>query len=73
MARIKSPRSIRPEIDIYDPTFVKGIFDRCSSKYIRFSWFCSFGFTERWRRQCVEALRLSGSEPAIGYRLSAMI
>jgi len=71
MAWIKSPRSVGPEIDIYDPTFVKGIFDRCSSKYIRFSWFCSFGFTERWRRQCVGALRFSALEPAIGYDLMA--
>lgn len=42
--------------DIYDPAFVKGVFDRCSGKYIAFSWLCSFGFTERWRRECVAAL-----------------
>jgi len=42
--------------DIYDPHFVKGVFDRCSGKYIAFSYLCSLGFTERWRRQCVEAL-----------------
>lgn len=44
------------DIDIYDPAFVKGVFDRCSGTYIRFSWLCSFGFTERWRQQCVAAL-----------------
>lgn len=44
------------EPNIYDPTFVKGVFDRCSEKYIAFSYFCSMGFTERWRRQCIEAL-----------------
>jgi len=42
--------------DIYDPQFVKGVFDRCSGKYITFSFLCSLGFTERWRRQCVESL-----------------
>lgn len=42
--------------DIYDPGFVKGVFDRCSDKYIAFSLICSFGFTERWRRQCVALL-----------------
>ncbi len=42
--------------DIYDPAFVKGVFDRCSQRYIGFSYICSAGFTERWRRQCVEAL-----------------
>jgi hypothetical protein len=36
--------------------FVKDVFDRCSDRYIAFSLFCSFGFTERWRRQCVAAL-----------------
>jgi ubiquinone/menaquinone biosynthesis C-methylase UbiE len=42
--------------DIYDTKFVKAVFDRCSDKYIGFSWIMSFGFTERWRRQCVGAL-----------------
>lgn len=42
--------------NIYDPAFVKGVFDRCSGKYIVFSFVCSMGFTERWRRQCVAAL-----------------
>jgi ubiquinone/menaquinone biosynthesis C-methylase UbiE len=42
--------------DIYDPKFVKGVFDRCSERYIAFSLICSFGFTERWRQQCVAAM-----------------
>ncbi|MGY4399160.1 ubiquinone/menaquinone biosynthesis C-methylase UbiE [Sphingomonas sp. UYAg733] len=42
--------------DIYAPEFVKGVFGRCSERYITFSWLCSFGFTERWRRQCVAAM-----------------
>lgn len=45
-----------PAQNIYDPAFVKGVFDRCSARYIGFSYAFSFGFTERWRRQCVEAL-----------------
>jgi len=57
--------------DIYDPAFVKGVFDRCSGKYIAFSWWCSMGFTERWRRQCVEILPLTRSEGAVGYDLMA--
>jgi demethylmenaquinone methyltransferase/2-methoxy-6-polyprenyl-1,4-benzoquinol methylase len=56
--------------DIYDPDFVKGVFDRCSDRYIGFSWFCSFGFTERWRRQCVDVLPPPG-EGAVGYDLMA--
>lgn len=42
--------------DIYDPAYVRDVFDRCSDKYIAFSNICSMGFTERWRRQCAEML-----------------
>ena len=57
--------------DIYDPAFVKAVFDRCSGKYIAFSWLCSFGFTERWRKQCVEALPEPQTSKPIGYDLMA--
>ena len=50
--------------DIYDPAFVKGVFDRCSRRYIAFSYVCSMGFTERWRRQCVAAIPEPASPPA---------
>jgi demethylmenaquinone methyltransferase/2-methoxy-6-polyprenyl-1,4-benzoquinol methylase len=59
-----------PTPDIYDPAFVKGVFDRCSRTYIGFSWLCSFGFTERWRRQCVAALPAS-TDPFTCYDLMA--
>jgi len=57
--------------DIYDPAFVRDLFDRCSGKYIAFSYACSLGFTERWRRQCVELLRLPTDQPLQGYDLMA--
>ncbi len=57
--------------DIYDPDFVKGVFDRCSRRYIWFSNVCSFGFTERWRRQCVQNLPLNRQEEISGYDLMA--
>jgi ubiquinone/menaquinone biosynthesis C-methylase UbiE len=41
---------------IYDPAFVKGVFDRCSAAYRNWSNVASFGFIERWRRQCVRGL-----------------
>lgn len=56
--------------DIYDPQFVKSVFDRCSDRYIAFSYACSLGFTERWRKQCVAALQLE-SDVRIGYDLMA--
>ncbi len=57
--------------DIYDPDFVREVFDRCSGKYIAFSLICSFGFTERWRRQCVEALPTPAGKAPTGYDLMA--
>ena len=56
--------------DLYDPQFVKGVFDRCSGKYIAFSYICSMGFTERWRKQCVAMLDLP-SGGLTGYDLMA--
>lgn len=57
--------------DIYDPNFVKGVFDRCSERYIAVSFICSFGFTERWRRQCVAAMSVPPTGDARGYDLMA--
>jgi ubiquinone/menaquinone biosynthesis C-methylase UbiE len=57
--------------DIYDPQFVKAVFDRCSDRYIAFSLICSFGFTERWRQQCVAAMPALGAGGARGYDLMA--
>ncbi len=57
--------------DIFDPAYVKGVFDRCSARYIGFSYFFSFGFTERWRNQCVEYMpQPEGADPS-GYDFMA--
>lgn len=63
--------TMNPARDIYDPAFVKGVFDRCSTAYISFSWLFSLGFTERWRKQCVEALNLPSEGRSEGYDLMA--
>lgn len=60
-----------PQGDLYDPAFVKSVFDRCSERYIAFSLLCSFGFTERWRRQCVAAMPPPPGERPSGYDLMA--
>lgn len=57
--------------DIYDPDFVKGVFDRCSGKYIAFSYACSFGFIERWRRQCVDSLAEPANAMPVAFDLMA--
>ena len=56
--------------NIYDIAFIKDVFDKCSSKYIWFSYICSFGFTERWRKQCISKLSALPKH-AIGYDLMA--
>jgi demethylmenaquinone methyltransferase/2-methoxy-6-polyprenyl-1,4-benzoquinol methylase len=61
----------KPPPDIYDPAFVKAVFDRCSERYIAFSYICSLGFTERWRRQCVDALPEPPAASPAGYDLMA--
>lgn len=58
------------EPDIYDPNYVRDVFDRCSDRYIAFSTACSFGFTEIWRRQCAQMLHTLPHN-AVGYDLMA--
>jgi len=57
--------------NIYDPGFVRDVFDRCSASYRYWSQIASFGFVFLWRRQCVD--RLPGPLPdgAIGMDLMA--
>lgn len=39
---------------LYDPRFVAGLFNEMSETYGTVNYLSSFGFTERWRRACVE-------------------
>ena len=54
--------------DIYDPEFVSGMFDRMSKTYGVANLITSFGFTSRWRRQCLADLP-SLNKQTIGYDL----
>lgn len=42
--------------NIYEPAFVKKMFNRMSSSYERMNYITSFGFSIRWRRQFLEKL-----------------
>jgi ubiquinone/menaquinone biosynthesis C-methylase UbiE len=56
------------DVDIHDSRYVKGLFDRISTTYGYTNYLASFGFTERWRRQCVA--KLPGLPPdSAGYDL----
>ncbi|WP_108868034.1 class I SAM-dependent methyltransferase [Aquimarina aquimarini] len=42
--------------EIYEPKFVKKLFDKMSSSYSKVNYITSFGFSERWRKQCVDEI-----------------
>ncbi len=44
--------------DIYQPAFVMRLFDEMSRSYGIVNYVASFGFAERWRRQCASKLKL---------------
>jgi ubiquinone/menaquinone biosynthesis methyltransferase len=43
--------------NIYNPEYVKGLFNRMSSSYERMNFITSFGFSIRWRRQFLNPLQ----------------
>lgn len=43
-------------MDIYDAKFVANLFNRMSQTYGTANYFSSFGFTERWRKQCIREI-----------------
>ena len=44
--------------EIYEPKFVEKLFDKMSSSYSKMNYITSFGFSERWRRKCVEEIEI---------------
>jgi len=46
----------RPPRDLYDPAFVRDLFDAMASSYERVNELTSFGFSRRWRRHAVDWL-----------------
>lgn len=45
------------ENNIYNPDYVKGLFNRMSSSYERMNFITSFGFSIRWRRQFTKSFK----------------
>ncbi|MEI5984995.1 MULTISPECIES: class I SAM-dependent methyltransferase [Sphingobacterium] len=43
-------------MNIYDPAFVKKLFNQMSSSYERMNYITSFGFSIRWRKQFINVL-----------------
>lgn len=46
----------------YNPKFIETLFDKMSSSYSKMNYISSFGFSERWRRQCVKEINLEQAE-----------
>ena len=51
--------------DIYDPKFVEHLFDKMRGSYARMNYITSFGFSERWRRQFVEEIKIEKGDVVV--------
>lgn len=54
--------------DLYDPKVVKGLFDEMAQTYGIVNTLSSFGFNQRWRRQCLRTIGI----PANGRGIDLM-
>jgi ubiquinone/menaquinone biosynthesis methyltransferase len=57
---------------IYEPEFVKGLFNRMSSSYERMNYITSFGFSIRWRRQFLQEIQATEAQVEILDMLTGM-
>lgn len=60
------------ENNIYNPEFVKGLFDRMSSSYERMNYITSFGFSIRWRTQFLNSFKQTDKKVEIIDLLTGM-
>lgn len=51
--------------EIYEPKFVEKLFDKMSRSYSKMNYITSFGFSERWRRQCVEEIQIEKGKTVV--------
>lgn len=51
--------------EIYEPKFVEKLFDKMSSSYSKMNYITSFGFSARWRRQCVEEIEIEKGKTVV--------
>lgn len=51
--------------EIYEPKFVEKLFDNMSRSYSKMNYITSFGFSERWRRQCVEETSIKNGKTVV--------
>ncbi|REE27834.1 demethylmenaquinone methyltransferase/2-methoxy-6-polyprenyl-1,4-benzoquinol methylase [Winogradskyella pacifica] len=51
--------------EIYEPKFVETLFDNMSGSYAYMNYITSFGFSERWRKRCVEELHIEDGKVVV--------
>ena len=51
--------------DIYSQKFVEKLFDEMSSSYSIMNYITSFGFSERWRRQCIKEIKIKKGKTVV--------
>lgn len=44
--------------EIFNSDFVQNVFDKMSASYSYVNYITSFGFSERWRKECIEELNI---------------
>lgn len=60
------------EYNIYNPEYVKRLFNKMSSSYERMNFITSFGFSIRWRRQFIETFKQTNHRAEIIDLLTGM-
>jgi ubiquinone/menaquinone biosynthesis methyltransferase len=51
--------------NIYEPKFVEKLFDKMSNSYSKMNYVTSFGFSERWRKQCVKEIEIEKGKTVV--------
>jgi len=51
--------------DIYEPKYVETLFDKMSTSYSKMNYITSFGFSERWRKQCVDEVSIKKGKTTV--------
>ena len=58
-------RTLNNKNELYNPKFVEALFDKMSSSYERMNYITSFGFSERWRKQCVNSIEIKRNSTVV--------
>lgn len=57
----------RSNEQLHDPDFVKNLFDSMCETYGIVNYFSSLGFTERWRRQCLNHVDVNSGDVVLDF------